>query len=90
MILIRHPEWKENQVRQDIPIMIFTLSQWESVEQETLSVSAAPIPPSELGRNSSYVFALPARYNFAYPEGAQEVEDIIAGNPLEPTEISSP
>ncbi len=66
--------------------MVFTLSQWEAVRNETLSVGAAPIQPSELGRNSTYVFALPARYNFAFPEGYKEVEDIIAGNPLEPTE----
>ena len=40
--------------------------------------------PKELGRNSKYVFALPARYNFAFPTGFEEVEDILAGNPLQP------
>jgi hypothetical protein len=86
MITIRHPEWTQKNPRQDIPIMIFTLSEWEAVQNETLGVSAAPVPPSELGRNSVYVFALPPRYNFAFPEGYEEVEDIIAGNPLEPAE----
>ncbi|MHC1719795.1 MAG: hypothetical protein AB9844_03715 [Clostridiaceae bacterium] len=79
---IRHPKWTKDVPRQDVPIMVFTLDQWNRVQQEKLSVSAAPIPPSELGRNSKYVFALPARYNFAFPEGFEEVEDILDGNPL--------
>ena len=64
--------------------MIFTQSQWLAVSTGTMPmpVSAAPIPPSELGQNSQYVFALPARYNFAYPADYQEVQTILAGNPL--------
>jgi hypothetical protein len=49
-------------------------------------VSAAPIPPSELGRNSSYVFALPARYNFAFLPGYEAVDKLLQGKPLHPTE----
>ena len=89
LISIRHPEWAQENPRQDIPIMVFTLLQWEAVQAETLSVGAAPVPPSELGRNSAYVFALPARYNFSFPEGYEEVEEIMAGNPLAPTETMS-
>jgi hypothetical protein len=80
---IRHPLWTQANPRQDIPIMIFTAAQWEQVQQETLGVSAAPIPPTELGHNSTYVFALPARYNYAFPTGYQEVENILAGHPLQ-------
>lgn len=83
-ILIRHPQWTTENPRQDIPIMIFTLSEWNLVQQEKLSVSAAPIGPSELGRNANYVFALPARYNFAFLPGYEEVETILQGNPLIP------
>ena len=43
---------------------------------------AAPINPGELGRNVKYVFALPARYNYAFPTGYQEVEKILEGKPL--------
>ncbi|MFA5052934.1 MAG: hypothetical protein WC565_02675 [Parcubacteria group bacterium] len=82
LLSIRHPDWSEDVPRQDIPIMIFTHSEWEAVVAERLSVGAAPIPPSELGQNTNYVFALPARYNFAFPVGFEEVEQIIAGNPL--------
>ena len=81
-ILIRHPLWTSVTHRQDIPIMIFTIAQWNLIEQEKLSVGAAPIPPSELGRNATYVFALPARYNFDFLTGYEEVEEILQGNPL--------
>ena len=82
---IRHPKWTSVKPRQDIPIMVFTVPQWELIKQEKLSVSAAPIGPSELGRNSNYVFALPARYNFAYPLGYEEVEQILKSKPLKTT-----
>lgn len=58
--------------------MVFTLAQWS----EDLIVSAAPIGPSELARNAHYVFALPPRYNFAFPDGYQEVEAILQAKPL--------
>lgn len=83
IISIRHPRWtSEKNQRQDIPIMIFTLSQWNSLQEEKFHIGAAPIGPSELGRNTQYVFALPARYNYAFPEGYEEVEKILEGNPL--------
>jgi hypothetical protein len=50
--------------------------------KEEISLGAAPIGPSKLGSNSKYVFALPARYNFAYPNGYEDVEKIMGSNPL--------
>lgn len=76
-LLIRHPLWTVANPRQDIPVMIFTLAEWDLIKQEKLSLGAAPIGPSELGRNAKYVFALPARYNFAYLPGFEEVQQII-------------
>lgn len=84
---IRHPEWTEENPRQDIPIMVFTIAQWDAMKSGKFHIGAAPIDPSELGRNSAYVFALPARYNYAFPTGYEEVEDILKGNPLKPVEI---
>ena len=81
-LFIRHPLWTNQIVRQDIPIMIFTPVQWGQVQEEILRVSAAPIPPEELGHNAKYIFALPPRYNFAYPDGFEEVEEILKGHPL--------
>ncbi|MGI5891782.1 MAG: hypothetical protein ACOX7H_03470 [Bacillota bacterium] len=82
-ILIRHPDWTTQNPRQDIPIMIFTLSQWESLEREEFHIGAAPVGPSELGRNNRYVFALPARYNYSFPTGYEEVENILNADPLQ-------
>jgi len=84
LLSIRNPQWTSAKPRQDIPIMVFTLAQWELILKESLAVSAAPMGPSELGRNSDYVFALPARYNFAYPLGFEEVEQILKDKPLHP------
>lgn len=86
MISIRHPQWTKEKPRQDIPIMIFTLAQWQDLQQEKFHIGAAPIGPSELARNSKYVFALPARYNYAFPTGYKEVEEILAAKPLTPTQ----
>lgn len=81
-ILIRHPQSTPQNPRQDVPIMVFTLDQWNSLLQGKYHVSAAPVNPSELGRNTRYVFALPARYNYAFPEGWEDVEQILQGRPL--------
>lgn len=83
MISIRHPQWTSQTPRQDIPIMVLTVNQWNLIQQEKLSVGAAPFGPSELGRNSRYVFVLPARYNYAFPTGYEEVEKILQDKPLQ-------
>lgn len=82
IILIRHPKWTSATPRQDIPIMIFIIEQWNELQQEKFHIGAAPIGPIELRRNSKYVFALPARYNFAFLPGFEEVEEILENNPL--------
>ena len=87
-LLIRHPYWTQNNPRQDIPIMVFTLEQWNALQKGDFSVSAAPIGPSKLGSNSTYVFALPARYNYVFQTGFEEVEDILKGSPLWPSSPS--
>lgn len=86
MISIRHPQWTPENQRQDIPIMIFTLDQWNSLLQGKFHIGAAPVGPKELGSNTRYVFTLPARYNFAFPTGYEEVEKILESNPLQVNE----
>jgi hypothetical protein len=83
LISIRHPQWTQAVPRQDIPIMVFTIAQWNSLQQDKFHIGAAPINPSELGRNANYVFALPARYNYAFPAGYEEVDAILATKPLQ-------
>lgn len=86
LIVIRHPRYTEEDPREDIPIMIFTRDQWRAVSDTNLDsaliVSAAPIPPGEIGRNEKYVFALPPRFSFDNLEGVEEVLKIVSGHPL--------
>lgn len=80
IISIRHPDWEYKSPRQDIPIMVFTLKQWSDMQADKFHIGAAPINPSEIGRNAKYVFAIPARYNFSYLTGFEEVDQIIRGD----------
>jgi len=82
VISIGDPRSTESNPRQNIPIMVFTRAQWQLIEENRLIVSAAPIGPSEIGRNKKYVFALPARYNYALIDGWEEVDEIIQNHPL--------
>jgi hypothetical protein len=82
VISIHNPKWSGEHTYQDIPIMIFTISQWNELSSDKFHIGAAPIGPSELRRNSKYVLALPARYNFAFPSGFEEVEQILKSNPI--------
>ena len=80
LVSIRHPDWDYKSPRQDIPIMVFTKQQWNDLQNDVFHIGAAPINPTEIGRNAIYVFAIPARYNFAYLTGYEEVDQIIRGN----------
>jgi hypothetical protein len=82
LISIRHPLWTEANPRQDIPIMVFSLAQWDLVEHDKLVVNPAPFGPNEIGRNSRYVFAIPPRYEYAFPTGWEEVAEILGHHPL--------
>ena len=82
LISIMHPQSTPEQPRQEIPIMVFSIAQWDQMQGGEWHIGAAPIGPLELGRNSRYVFALPARYNYAFLQGWEEVEQILQGNPL--------
>lgn len=86
LLSIRHPQWTAAEPRQDIPILVLTLAQWNALQQDEFHIGAAPINPRKLGSNSQFVFALPARYNSAFPSGYEEVEKILEGNPLQANE----
>jgi hypothetical protein len=89
-VSIVHPNSTPEQPRQNIPIMVFTIQQWDRLQAGEWHVGAAPIGPSELGRNSRYVFALPARYNYTFAEGWEEVAQILQGHPMQTFEPSLP
>jgi hypothetical protein len=86
LISIRDPQWTAKTPKQDILIMMFTLSQWNSLQKEVFHIGAAPIGPSELGRNNTYVFALPAHYNYSFPLGYEEVDKILNSKPFKALE----
>jgi hypothetical protein len=88
-LLIRNPKWTEALPYQDIPVLVFTVAQWNLYAAENFTVSAAPIPATELGRNNMYVFALPPRWNFDYSEGFVEAEKIVNSNPLKAYNIQT-
>jgi hypothetical protein len=81
-LTIRHPLWTRANPREDIPLMIFTVAQWELIERDNMSVSAAPVGPQYIGRNAKYVFALPPRYLNDDAIGSDEVLEIMKGQPL--------
>jgi hypothetical protein len=77
-IVIKNPKTTPQQAWQDIPIMVFTKDVWGLVDGQSVSVSAAPIPPAEIGENLKYVFATPPRwYGFTDDQGWQEAVDIV-------------
>ena len=70
---IRHPKWTEDNPREDLPVMIFTIPQWR---QEPI-VSAAPFGAGKLGRNRKYVFGVPPRWDYDFAEGWEEAGKIL-------------
>jgi hypothetical protein len=82
-IIIRNPKWTSKNNWQPIPIMVFTLNQWNALQQLKFLVSAAAVLPTELGRNARYVFALPARYNAMVTTGWEKVAKILESRPLQ-------
>ena len=81
-IIIRNPKWTDKLPYEDIPIMVFSLKQWDSYIAEDFAVSAAPVAAAEIGRNDVYVFALPPRWNFDSSEGYIEALNIVQSKPL--------
>lgn len=63
----------------DIPIQVFSLEQWKKWESNDFEgyPTAAPIGPTERGRNGKYVFATSPRYNYSFATGWEEVDEIV-------------
>jgi hypothetical protein len=77
-LVIRNPRWTEKKPYQDIPILVFTPAQWRAIVNGEFNVSAAPIGPSELGRDGKHVFALPPRFaGFDDAVGTDEVLQLL-------------
>lgn len=80
IVVLRHPQWKTNDLYQDIPIMVFTHKQWDEEERGDFFPYAGGII-SEMWHNRNYVFGLYSRYNaFDEVKGWKEADDIIRQN----------
>ena len=88
MIIIRNPLWSVQKPTQDIPIMVFTIKQWKALQNGSFHIGAAPLNPTELGRNEKYVFALSPQYGSARLSGYEEVNEILANHPLKTESVS--
>jgi hypothetical protein len=78
LLVLKNPNTTPAQTWQDIPIMVFTHDVWDLVAKEKIAVSAAPIGPSKVGENASYVFATPPRwYGFTDAVGFEEAVEIV-------------
>jgi hypothetical protein len=80
MIVLRHPQWTANDPYQDIPLMVFTRSQWNSGKRGGFGVGDGGFD-EEMWHNQKYVFAMSSRYNAADDvKGWKEVADIVEQN----------
>lgn len=79
---IKHPQSTKENPRMEIPILAIPIETWNTWYPQDNPESgqhpfAAPIPATERGRNTQYVFATAPRYNFSYLLGWEEVDEIV-------------
>jgi hypothetical protein len=79
MIVLRHPHWNADDPYQDIPIMVFTRSQWEADKKGVFATGAGGVE-FEIGHNRKYVFGIHSRFNWGESEGWQEASRIVEQN----------
>jgi hypothetical protein len=80
VIVLRHPQWKASDPYQDIPIRVFTRSQWEGAGQGPPGIDAGGIE-FEIAHNAQYVFAIHSRFNWDESvKGREEAGAIVERN----------
>jgi len=81
IIVLRNPQWKTNNLYQDIPIYIFTRQQWDDINLGKYYAQGAGGVIYELWHNDKYVFCIHSRYNANDSlNGWKEVQDIVNQN----------
>lgn len=78
-VTLRHPNWSKENPYMDIPILVYPIEQWKTWEANNFKgyLTAAPIGPTERGRNARYVFATAPRYNYSFETGWEAVDTIV-------------
>src|SRR6185295_7330511 len=79
MIVLRNPQWKASEPNQDIPIVVFTRSQWELEIKERINIGAGG-SEKEIAHNAKYVFAISTRFDWGELKGFQEAGRIVDYN----------
>jgi hypothetical protein len=80
IIVLRHPQWKAGDLYQDVPIMVFTRSQWDALHSGKFFPYAGGVI-SEMCHNRKYVFGIYSRYNSDDSvKGWKEAEKIVDRN----------
>lgn len=79
MIVLRNPQWKVDEPCQDIPILVFTRSQWDDVAPQRLFVGAGGTD-DEISHNARYVFGINSRHNWGELKGWEETGKIVQQN----------
>ncbi len=84
LIVLRHPQWKEDDHYQDIPILLLTRSQFEALHQGKFSIGAGGVE-IEIAHNDQYVFAVSSRFNAddsvkGWKEATEAVESYWTNN----------
>jgi hypothetical protein len=84
LILIRHPEWTEDEPYQDIPIMVFTRAQWRVKQKYGVITSTFGADWGPFGSNAEYVFKQPDRWiGYTDEKGWREVQDLMMTHPFQ-------
>ena len=79
VIVLRNPRWKAGDPYQDIPIRVFTRSQWEGAEGPP-SIDAGGVE-FEIAHNAKYVFAINSRFDWDESfKGREEAGTIVYRN----------
>ena len=74
LIVLHCPSGDEG-LDKNIPIMVFTRQQWKRVDY--LKTSAAQYWTGAIDRNRSYVFAMPAHWQFTSDMSPEEIGEIL-------------
>jgi hypothetical protein len=79
VIVLRHPQWQATDPYQDIPIEVFTRSQWAANKRGQFTIGAGGFE-DEIAHNDKYVFAISSRFNANDSSGWKEAGDIVLQN----------
>jgi len=79
IIVLRNPKWTTGEPYQDIPILVFTRSQWDAVIPQRLFVGAGG-SEYEISHSAKYVFGINSRHNWGELKGWEETGKIVQQN----------